>query len=94
MATPTASSAKDLAAASLLRAFMADDQEAGMLIIEQHGGLVAGAAGSELTHLLIATLKLANRVLLSANGYDPDKALKVIDQWMTRLAAGQPGPAP
>ncbi len=94
MATPTAHEAKDLAAASLLRAFMADDRQAGMLIIEQNGGQAAGAAGSDLTHLLIAVLKLANRVLLSANGYDPDKALKVIDQWMARLAAGQAGAAP
>ena len=38
MATPTARSAKDLAAASLLRAFMADDKAAGVLIIEQNGG--------------------------------------------------------
>lgn len=87
MATPTAHSAKDLAAASLLRAFMADDKPAGVLIIEQNGGQTAGPAGAELIRLVIAVTKLANRVLLSANGYDPDKALQVIDQWMTRLAA-------
>ena len=40
---------------------------------------------------MIAVTKLANRVLLSANGYDPDKSLKVIDQWMTRLASEQQG---
>ena len=38
MAIPTAHSAKDLAAASLLRAYLADDKQAGILIIEQNGG--------------------------------------------------------
>jgi hypothetical protein len=89
MATPTARSAKDLAAASLLRAFLADDRQAGILIIEQNGGQAVGPAGAELTRLTIAVTKLAARCLLSANGYDPDKTLKVIDAWMTRLAAGQ-----
>jgi hypothetical protein len=94
MAT-TAHEAKDLAAASLLRAFLADDRQAGMLIIEQNGGSAAGAAAEDLNHLLICVLKLAARVMLSANGYDPDKALKVLDQWIARLASGQdPGPAP
>jgi hypothetical protein len=92
VATPTAHSAKDLAAASLLRAFIADDKPTGVLIIEQNGGQAAGTAGGELTRLVIAVTKLANRCLLSANGYDPDKALKVIDAWMTRLAAGQQPP--
>jgi hypothetical protein len=91
MATPTARSAKDLAAASLLRAFMADDKAAGVLIIEQNGGQAAGPDGAELIWLMIAVTKLANRVLLSANGYDPDKSLEVIDQWMTRLASEQQG---
>jgi hypothetical protein len=89
VATPTAHSAKDLAAASLLRAFMADDKPAGVLIIEQNGGQAAGPGGAELIRLVIAVTKLANRVLLSANGYDPDAALKVIEQWMTRLASGE-----
>ncbi len=89
MATPTAHSAKDLAAASLLRAFLADDREAGILVIQQNGGQAAGQAGAELIRLTIAVTKLAARVLLSANGYDPDKALPVIEQWMTRLAVGE-----
>jgi hypothetical protein len=92
VATTAHSANNDLAAASLLRAFMADDREAGMLIIEQNGGQSAGPTAAELTRLLIAVLKLANRVLLSANGYDPDKAMNVIDQWMTRLARDQNPP--
>ena len=96
MAAPTARSAKDLAAASLLRAFLADDRAAGTLIIEQNGGQQVGPASAELTRLVISVTKLAARCLLSANGYDPAKTLRVIDQWMTRLAAGEdpPGPPP
>jgi hypothetical protein len=93
MATPTAHGAKDLAAASLLRAFLADDRDTGILIIEQNGGRDAQNAG-ELTRLLISVTKLAARSLLSANGYDPGRTMKVIDAWLARLAAGEEPPGP
>ena len=92
MATPTAHSAKDLAALSLLRAFLADDRQAGILIMEQNGGQQAGPAADELIRFNIALTKLAARVLLSANGYDPAKTLKVLDGWLARLAAGEDPP--
>ena len=88
----TAHQARNLAAASLVRAFMADDEQAGILIIKQNGGQAAGAAGHDLTQFIIAVTGLAARTLLSAEGYDVDKALKVIDSWMQRYAeqAAQP----
>jgi hypothetical protein len=95
MGTPTAHGAKDLAAASLLRAFLADDREAGILIMEQNGGRLVGPEGAEMRQLMIALTKLAARCLLSANGYDPARTRRVLDQWLTRLAAGAdvlPGP--
>ena len=91
MAT-TAQPARELAAASLIRAFMADDKPTGVLIIEQNGGQAAGAAGHELTQLVIHLAKLGARVLLSANGYDVEKALKVIDGWAEQAAAQDGGP--
>lgn len=87
MATPPAYLARDLAAASLLRAFMADDKDAGVLIIEQNGGQTAGEAGHDLTQLVIHLAKLGARALLSANGYDVEKALKVIDGWAEQAVA-------
>ena len=77
---------KNLAAASLIRAGICDDADAGVLIIQQNGGETAGAAGVELQRLVIATTTLAVRVLLSANGFNVDKALAVIDQWIGQYA--------
>lgn len=91
MAIPTAHSAKYLAAASLLRAYLADDKQAGILIIEQNGGQ-ALPPGAELTRLIMAVTKLGARCLLSANGYDPDKTLKVVDGWLARLAGDEAPP--
>lgn len=82
----TGETAKNLAAASLIRAGICDDHEAGVLIIQQHGGQAAGPAGTELTHLLLAMTALSSRVLLSANGFDVDKTLAVIDQWIGQYA--------
>ncbi len=45
---------------------------------------------------MVAVLALAVRVLLSANGFNVAKTLKVIDQWIEqygREAAGSGGPA-
>jgi hypothetical protein len=91
----TEPTAKTLAAASLIRAGLADDAQAGVLIIQQNGGRNAGPAGGELEELLIAMTALSARVLLSANGWDVNRALAVIDQWTEQYAkhpASQPGP--
>ena len=63
-----------------------------MLIIQQNGGRDANAA--ELEKLLIAVTALSVRVLLSANGWNVDEALAVIEQWTEQYAkhpATQPG---
>ena len=89
----TETTAKTLAAAGLIRAGLADDAHAGVLIIQQNGGRDANAA--ELEKLLIAVTALSVRVLLSANGWNVDEALAVIEQWTEQYAkhpATQPGP--
>jgi hypothetical protein len=91
----TEPTAKTLAAAGLIRAGLADDADAGVLIIQQNGGRDADPAGGQLEELVIALTALSVRVLLSANGWDVDRALKVIDQWTEQYAkhpATQPGP--
>jgi hypothetical protein len=82
----TEPTAKTLAAASLIRAGLVDDADTGVLIIRQNGGQAAGPAGGELEELIIALTALSVRVLLSANGFDADRAAKVIDQWTERYA--------
>lgn len=67
------------AAAALVRAGLADDADAGVLILRQN------AADAEA--LTIAVTSLAVRVLLAACGYDVAKALSVIDGWMAQAAA-------
>jgi hypothetical protein len=90
----TADSDKTLAAASLIRAGLCDDADAGVLIIQQNGGETAGAAGIELTHLLLAMTALSVRVLLSANGFDVDKSMAVVDQWIGQYAKADSAPRP
>jgi hypothetical protein len=77
----TAPTAKTLAAASLIRAGLCDDADAGVLIMQQNSNDVG-----QLQELLIAVTALSVRVLMSANGYDVDKALAVIDQWIGQYA--------
>jgi len=77
----TAPTAKTLAAASLIRAGLCDDPDAGVLIMQQNS-----SDTGQLQELLIAATALSVRVLLSANGYDVDKALAVIDQWIGQYA--------
>jgi hypothetical protein len=72
-----ADSAKGRAAASLIRAGICDDAGAGVLILQQQGG-----TRDELRELTLAVTALAVRVLLSANGFNVAKTMKVIDQWI------------
>jgi hypothetical protein len=77
----TGSSAKTLAAASLIRAGLCDDADAGMLIIQQNSGSI-----DAMRELVIAATALSVRVLLATHGFDYERALAVIDQWITQYA--------
>jgi hypothetical protein len=77
--------AKTLAAAGLIRAGLADDADAGVLIIQQNGGQYPGDTG-QLEELVIAVTSLSVRVLLSACGWDVDQAVKIIEQWQENYA--------
>jgi hypothetical protein len=86
----TEPNAKAFAAAALVRAGIADDKDAGVLIIQQNGGAAAGTAGGELEELVIALTALSVRTLLAANGWNV--ALAVIDGWTVDAAqAASPG---
>jgi hypothetical protein len=89
----TADSAKSLAAASLIRAGICDDADAGVLILQQNGGYAGGPANNELTELTLAVTTLAVRVLLSANGFNVAKTMGVIDQWIENYGREADGSA-
>jgi hypothetical protein len=82
--------AKTIAAVGLIRAGIADDPDAGVLIIQQNGGAAAyradPAAAGELQELIIALTAQAVKTLLAANGWDVERALKVIDGWTNAYA--------
>lgn len=73
-----------LAAASLLRSFLLDDADTGVLILRQNGSAGDIQALKELT---LAVTALANRALLSACGSDVARALAVVDQWLDAAQA-------
>ena len=88
----SALSARRLAAASLVRAFLLDDADAGLLIMSQNG-VPAGAGGSQVRGLLLAVAELAVHAVQAANGYDVARTLAVLDGW-TAEAGRQAGAAP
>ncbi len=63
-----------------IRAWMADDVDKGMLLIEQHH------VPKEAALFGLSLVKAARRALLSAEGYQVDRALAVLDQWMEDAA--------
>jgi hypothetical protein len=67
---------------------MADHVDKGMLMIEQHH-VPPGAA-----LFVMSLVKVASRTLLSAEGYQVERALAVLDQWLEnageRAALGPP----
>ena len=71
---------EELAVYAFIRAWMADDVDKGMLLIEQHH-VPQGAAV-----FVLSLVKAARRALLSAEGYQVDRALAVLDQWMEDAA--------
>jgi hypothetical protein len=77
---------QELGAYAFIRAWMADDVDKGMLMIEQHH--VPKEAGM----FVMSLVKAARRALLSAEGYDVHRALAVLDQWMEDAAARSAAP--
>ena len=67
---------QELAAYAFIRAWMADDVDKGMLLIEQHH------VPQEAALFVMSLVKAARRALLSAEGYNVERAVAVLDQWM------------
>jgi hypothetical protein len=88
MTTPTApgGGTKTQAAAALVRAHLVNDKPTGVYLIQQNGGARVGPEAAELIRLLIDTAGLATMILLKACGYDVQKALATMDQWMEQTA--------
>ena len=59
-----------------IRAWMADDADTGMLMIKQHH------VPPEAALFVMSLVKAASRALLSAEGYQVERALAVLDQWL------------
>jgi hypothetical protein len=55
---------------------MADDVDKGMLLIEQHH------VSQEAALFVMSLVRAARRALLSAEGYNVERAVAVLDQWM------------
>jgi hypothetical protein len=70
------SAGQELAAYAFIRAWMADDVDKGMLLIEQHH------VPQEAALFVMSLVKAARRALLSAEGYNVERAVAVLDQWM------------
>jgi hypothetical protein len=72
---------QELGAYAFICAWMADDVDKGMLMIEQHH------VPQEAALFVMSLVKAARRALLSAEGYDVERVLAVLDQWMEDAAA-------
>ena len=70
-----AAAAEEIAAYAFIRAWMADVDK-GMLLIEQHH------VPPEAALFVMSLVKAATRALLSAEGYQVERALAVLDQWL------------
>ena len=71
---------EELAAYAFIRAWMADDVDKGMLLIEQHH------VPKEVALFVLSLVKAARWALLSAEGYQVERALAMLDQWMEDAA--------
>ncbi len=71
---------EELAAYAFIRAWMADDVDKGMLLIERHH------VPKEAALFVLSLVRAARRALLSAEGYQVERALAVLDQWMEDAA--------
>jgi hypothetical protein len=67
---------------------MADDADKGMLMIKQHH------VSPEWALFVMSLVEAASRALLSAEGYQMERALAILDQWLedasVRAALGPP----
>jgi hypothetical protein len=72
------------AAYAFIPAWMVDDVHKGMLLIEQHH------VPQEAALFVLSLVKAARRVLLSAEGYQVEQALTVLDQRMEDAAKRAP----
>ena len=70
-----ADAAEEIAAYAFIRAWMADDVDKGMLMIEQRHVPPEAL-------FVMSLVKAASRALLSAEGYQVERALAVLDQWL------------
>ena len=76
----------NLAAVGLIRAVAVDDPDSGLLIISQHGGCQPGPEGDRVTAFMLALASLAARAMLASNGYNVERALRVLDAWTAEYA--------
>ena len=71
-----ADAAEEIAAYALIRPWMADDADTGMLMIKQHHVPPKAAL------FVMSLVKAASRALLSAEGYRVERTLAILDQWL------------
>jgi len=77
----------NLASVSLIRAAIADDPDAGILIMSQNGGCQPGPEGKKASAFIMALAAMAARAFLSARGYNVERTLTVLDTWAAEYAA-------
>jgi hypothetical protein len=77
--------ANNLAAVSLIRAAIADDADSGLLIIGEHGGL----RDQETSVFIMALAAVAARALMSANSYNIERTVKLLDTWASEYAGSE-----
>jgi hypothetical protein len=71
---------EELPAYAFIRAWMADDVDKGMLLIEQHH------VPKEAAMVVLSLVKAARRALLSVEGYQVERPLAALDQWIEAAA--------
>jgi hypothetical protein len=76
----------NLAAVGLIRAVAVDDPDSGLLIISQHGGCKPGPDGDRVTTFMLALASLAARAMFASNGYNVERAVRVLDAWTAEYA--------
>jgi hypothetical protein len=74
----------NLAATSLIRAALADDPDSAVLVMSQHGGCAPGNEDASVFMMSLAAV--AARAVLSAAGYNVQKALEMLDTWTSEYA--------
>ena len=74
--------ANNLAAVSLIRAAVADDPDAGLLIMGEHGAL----EDERLFKFVMALAGVAARSLLTASGYNVERTIKTLETWQAEYA--------